>query len=326
MHSSPKKLAAIGTGAAFGFYEKAIGQTGDAEFIALVDPKKKPGRDAKGRIVVHELRKLKGLPLDAVVILSPNCHHAEQAMEAIRLGFSVLCEKPLALSVKEATRVIECAEEHGQWLQVAMHCRHRPEIEYLYRNIDGPITFFEQRYWEDWMSASSWFFDPQVSGGGVLLDVGINQIDWLLPLIADLEVMEVNCDMGGKEVDVEFGIDWKWKGGKGRTELSWRAADQEKRSVIMTEPGTCFELDHQQHIVTINGEPRSAEECREYEKVITAFLLDLHSDPRPDFGPIQILKLLRSAYERAGLCFLRSGCLVENGRRFEGPRHRSHRN
>jgi predicted dehydrogenase len=303
-HSVPKQLAAIGSGAAFGFYEKALEQSKTAKFIAIVDPTRTPGRDSNGRKVVNGLHELRGLQLDAVVIMSPNCHHAEQAIEAIRFGFPVLCEKPLAISVKDAVRAIDCADEHRLWLQMAMHCRYRPEIEYLYRNIDGPITYFEQRYLEDWMSASAWFFDPKVSGGGVLLDVGINQIDWLFPLVAPMTVTDAHCELGGGKVEVECRIEWGWNGGSGRTELSWRAVNREKRSLVVTKPGTRFELDHQQHTAKVNGQRRATEQCREYQKVIAAFLSDLPTDPRPDFRAIHVLQLLRSAYQCAGLRFL----------------------
>lgn len=299
-----KKLAAVGAGAAFRFYERAVEQLGSAEFIAIVDPNQEAGRNSKGQLVATTLRGLKGLPLDAVIILSPHCYHAKQAVEAVQLGFHVLCEKPLGINIRDAVAAVDYAQRQRRWLQVAMHCRYRPEIEYLYRNIDGPVIYFEQRYREDWMSASSWFFNPKISGGGVLLDVGINQIDWVFPFIPPMRVMNAECEMETGKVEVECRIEWSWKGGNGRTDLSWSGVNQEKRSTVVTQSGTRFELDHQRHLVSVDGQACAVEECREYEKVVAQFLSGLERDPKPDLRAIHVLTLLRSVYESAGLTFL----------------------
>lgn len=300
------KLGACGAGSVFGAYERAAANLGCVEFTAVADPDASRRRRAArpGRRLVTDMTELLDERLDAIVILSPNYLHARQSVQALERGFAVLCEKPLAVSLDEARRAVAYADRRRRLLAVAMHCRFRPEVSYLYRHIDGPVISFEQTYLENWMSASSWFFDPSLSGGGVLLDVGINQIDWLLPLLGDPSPSSVTYDTGGGRVEVECTVDWDWAGGSGRTHLSWRASEEKKITHVETGPGTRFELNHQAHSVRVNGEHRGSWECREYEGVLADFLTRLARRPTPDARPLRAVELLGAAYRKAGLPFL----------------------
>ena len=302
-HQAPTRLAAFGAGKAFGFYEQAARRLKKAEFVAIIDPYRGPNIDNHCAVAAR-LQDLENLAVEAVLITSPNCYHAEQVIEATTAGLNVLCEKPLGITVEQAERAIAVARANNKWLQVAMHCRYRPEIRYLSQHIDGPIVFFEQHYEENWISASPWYFEPKMSGGGVLLDVGINQIDWLLPFLDLLSAKKATCETGGYRVDVECKIEWTWRGGTGVTHLSWCAAEEKKLTRILTKAGTCFELDHRNHAITRDGRSILLQECREYEGVLADFLLNMNGYRTMDVRAVEVLKLLRSAYNLAGLKFL----------------------
>lgn len=299
-------MGACGAGNVFDFYERAAARLGNVEFAAVADPDhtKLTTRRKSGRILVTDFRDLLNEQLDAVVILSPHHLHASQAMSAFRKGIPVLCEKPLATSISEARQAIALAATQRVRLQVAMHCRFRPEIEFIYKHIDGPVVRFEQRYLENWTSAGSWFFDPRTSGGGVLLDVGINQIDWLLPLLDGLTPARATFDCCGSAVEQEGTIHWRWKNGCGTTQLSWRADREEKITIIETEPGTRFELNHQNHSALVNGALRGPWTCEEYEGVLAAFLSGFGEPPASDLRALRVLELLGETYRLAGLPFL----------------------
>ena len=77
-----------------------------------------------------------------------------------------------------------------------MHVRHRPEVIRATDHLDGGISAFQQVWLEDWTLAPAWYLRAASSRGGVLLDVGINQIDWLAPLVVDLRPMRAEAVLG----------------------------------------------------------------------------------------------------------------------------------
>lgn len=306
MSSPVYRLGVCGAGSIFRAYEKAAANLRNVEFVAIADPDVQQLQrvEQPGRFLTTDVRELLKERLDGVLILSPNYLHARQALLALEAGHSVLCEKPLATSIEEAHQVIAITENLQRHLQVAMHCRYRPEVEYFFQHVDGPVISFKQKYLESWMSASEWFFDPHLSGGGVLLDVGINQLDWLLPLVPDIEPLKVTYEMGDREVEVECELACAWSHGQGKTHLSWRAQQEEKMTTVVTEPGTHFTLNHQTHSVWVNGEDKGSWICREYEQVLANFLSQLTKPPAVDQRAFRMLELLSQAYRLAGLPFL----------------------
>jgi predicted dehydrogenase len=210
--------------------------------------------------------------------------------------------------VKDAQKVLNTAKVRGKFLSVAMHCRYRPEIKYLYENIQGKIVYFKQIYHENWMSASSWYFDPKISGGGVLLDVGINQLDWILPLIEGLELQSASFEQADCKVELDCHLEWKYGAGRGVTDLTWRSRKEKKLTVIETDRGEVFELDHQKHSIYLNGSLKGQWLSYEYQEVIQDFIRqkeDCEKENHSQNGrSYQLIKLLHSIYESCGFPFL----------------------
>lgn len=66
--------------------------------------------------------------VEAVVVASPDSTHADLVLECIRNGKPVLCEKPLAATVREARRIVDAEVERGKKLvQVGFMRRYDPE-------------------------------------------------------------------------------------------------------------------------------------------------------------------------------------------------------
>ncbi|HEO71179.1 MAG TPA: Gfo/Idh/MocA family oxidoreductase, partial [Candidatus Hydrogenedentes bacterium] len=59
-----------------------------------------------------------GSGIDAVSICTPNYLHYPQVMAALKAGLHVLCEKPMAATTAEASRMVHAARKAGNVLQI----------------------------------------------------------------------------------------------------------------------------------------------------------------------------------------------------------------
>lgn len=67
--------------------------------------------------------------IDAVYIPLPNSLHGFWTIKALKAGKNVLCEKPMATSIKEVREIIKTRETSGKILMEAMHYRYHPIIK-----------------------------------------------------------------------------------------------------------------------------------------------------------------------------------------------------
>jgi predicted dehydrogenase len=310
------RLGVIGVGMIFTKYDQAIKKLKHVEIVAVADPdpRRLAAAARHGRKLFTSAELLLDEPLDAILVLTPNASHPELVEACLRRGIDTLCEKPLATDAKTARDLVSLAKELDTLLYVAMHCRFRPEILYFRDSFSGNIVRFQQVYREYWMDAPAWYFDPLISGGGVLLDVGINQIDWILPFMDLPQLHDVSMSLSESEIPVEIDaqICWRFNGGEGTTELSWCAHPEEKYTRIYVQSGGVFELDHQQHIVRHNGRLYGPWPNEDYTLVICDFLQQRQNPGvRKQQRASELLVLIRDIYAFANLPFLDSSAIAE---------------
>lgn len=70
-------------------------------------------RDSYGLAVTHDLDELLSMDLDFVLVVSTSANHAEATVRAAKRGIAVFCEKPIALNLEDADRMIAAVEEAG---------------------------------------------------------------------------------------------------------------------------------------------------------------------------------------------------------------------
>ena len=144
---------------------------------------------APGAVVCGSLAELLARrDVDAVCVCTPNNSHAAITLAALRAGKHVLCEKPMAVDAASAREMTETAERAGRWLTVGHQARFSPAAQALYRELrDGRCgaLYFARTSMVRRMGVPTWghFFDPEVQGGGCLIDLGTHGLDlamWLL--------------------------------------------------------------------------------------------------------------------------------------------------
>ena len=119
---------------------------------------------------------------DLAVVLVPNGLHASVSCELLGQGIHVLCEKPMARNVDECLTMIDAARRGNAQLCVGHNRRFQQHVklakQLLAKGLIGEIVGVqaEEGSSRDW-ARSPTYFDPVLSGGGALLDVGIHSID-----------------------------------------------------------------------------------------------------------------------------------------------------
>ncbi|WP_282937861.1 Gfo/Idh/MocA family oxidoreductase [Paenibacillus sp. RC67] len=124
--------------------------------------------------------------IDAVYIATPVMLHAEHAIEAARSGKHVLCEKPMALNSAESERMMAVCREQGVKLGIAYYRRYYPKVQKMKELIDagaiGQPVYARAQFSGKTNHAGTpraWLLQPEISGGGPLMDVGTHVIDLL---------------------------------------------------------------------------------------------------------------------------------------------------
>lgn len=122
--------------------------------------------------------------VDVVDIATPNSSHVEIARAAIANRKHIYCEKPLALSAREAKEITQAAEQAGIVTSVGFNYLRNP-IQALAKKLIatdqlGTITGFRATFDQDVMTDPNvpftWRMDRAVAGSGALGDMGSHAI------------------------------------------------------------------------------------------------------------------------------------------------------
>jgi predicted dehydrogenase len=117
--------------------------------------------------------------MDAVVICSENAFHAQQTIDAANAKKHVICEKPLGISVAEMERMIAACNDNGVQLLTAFPCRYLAAVINAKAAVDrGEIgTILAIKGTNRGSMPGKWFVEPELSGGGALLDHTVHVMD-----------------------------------------------------------------------------------------------------------------------------------------------------
>ena len=121
--------------------------------------------------------------VDAALIALPHDIHADMAERALRAGKHVLVEKPIAIDIETAERLVQVGESTGRCLAVAEEYRLSPLVravsDLLRENALGRLCWVRVAAAGVNRPAQAWKNRRETMGGGVLIDVGVHYIDVL---------------------------------------------------------------------------------------------------------------------------------------------------
>ncbi len=132
--------------------------------------------------------------IDIVDISAPDNVHYEIAMEAIRAGKHIFCEKPLAMTSAQAKEMYEAAEKKGITHYVNHNYRREPAVRLARKLIDegrvGKIYHWRGAYLQDWIMDPAfplvWRLQKQYTGSGPQGDLNSHSVDLARYLVGEI--------------------------------------------------------------------------------------------------------------------------------------------
>ncbi len=175
-----------------------------------------------------EAARLDGM--EVVAIVTPNHLHHAPAKEALEAGFHVICDKPLATSVKEAQDLAETVARTGRLFCLTHNYTGYPLIRQARAMVQagllGRIRVVQMEYPQDWLTErleasgqkqAAWRTDPARSGaGGCIGDIGTHAYN-LGAFVSGLEtealLAELTTFVEGRVLDDNAQVLLRYRGG-----------------------------------------------------------------------------------------------------------------
>ncbi len=193
-NKGPLGLGLIGCGAFGLFCLDAFSRMAEVRVVAAARATKPGARDACQRLGAATFddpdEVINHAEVDIVHVATPPAFHCETALRALRAGKHVLCEKPPALHLKDAERMVEAARDAGRFLATSFVMRYNPVAEAVRRIIDTGVlgrALFARAInccSDAGLHADHWFWKKELSGG-IFIEHAVHFFDlyahWLGP-------------------------------------------------------------------------------------------------------------------------------------------------
>ena len=199
MNAKKLRFGIVGAGGIGRDYGTAFGQCAEAEAVAVADPRKEPARELAERIGCRAVDSCDALlesgDVDAALICTPPNTHPDICLQFIDRGIHVLCEKPFSIGVRDASRVLKRAQERSVKITMASKFRYVDDVIRAKQIVDsgilGEIILIENAFASRVDMRQRWNSNPEISGGGVLIDNGTHSLDLMRYFLGPLGQVQV---------------------------------------------------------------------------------------------------------------------------------------
>jgi len=159
----------------------------NAELISVYDINTHTNKELANELGVRPADSEKDLisdDADVVYIATPACLHYQQVLACAKAGKNVLCEKPLGMTNEEAEKMVAVCEQTGVKLGAAFMMRFSAQHRAARKLIqDGKLgkPIYARAQLSCWYPPveGAWRQNPEMGGGGSLIDMGGHCIDLL---------------------------------------------------------------------------------------------------------------------------------------------------
>ncbi|MFL5244256.1 MAG: NAD-dependent epimerase/dehydratase family protein [Gemmataceae bacterium] len=229
------RLALVGCGTvAREFHLPVLAGHEKIELVALIDRDLARARELakqyKVAAVYDDISAISRATIDAVIIATPPAFHASASLELLAKRIHVFVEKPVALNLSDARAMVQGAHSAGVALSVGVFRRLLPCSRLLRSALEKEIVGRPLRFdvadgaIYGWAAATLGNMRRELSGGGVLMDMGSHTLDRLLYLFpGPAELLDYRDNaLGGIESDcfLRLRLEHKGRPVQGTVELS----------------------------------------------------------------------------------------------------------
>ena len=182
---------------------EAMLATGAVEAAAVADPSDEMAAEALK--LAPDAKRVEGLEgllaekVDGIVIATPSALHAEQSIRALEGAAAVFCQKPLGRTAEEARAVVEAARKADRLLAVDLSYRFTRGMRRIRALLEegalGQVYAVDLVFHNAYGPDKGWFYDPALSGGGCVMDLGVHLVDLALWSLDFPAVERVSSDL-----------------------------------------------------------------------------------------------------------------------------------
>lgn len=196
------RLALVGAGAIGATHVEAAKASDCLDIVAVCDERPAAAAEFETRYGTRAYSSVPTLiateELDGIIVATPPNSHRLIAEFAASRGLHVLCEKPLALDATSARAMFSAAFDRGVILSMASKFRFVDDIRTARELINdgqlGEILLVENAFTSSLEMGSRWNSNPDISGGGVIVDNGTHALDmfrYLLGPVHEVRAQEL---------------------------------------------------------------------------------------------------------------------------------------
>lgn len=176
-------------------YAQAVGKIPGVELVGIFDDNTYRGTQAAHMFRTRYFQDYESLlaqGIHGVIVCSETVFHQEHVKVASDHKVHILCEKPLAITLKDAQFMIESCRKNKVSLQTAFPMRYSPPVKFLKKYLEkgslGKVVAASCT--NHGRLPPGWFQKKELSGGGAIMDHTVHVVD-LLRWIFKTEVKEV---------------------------------------------------------------------------------------------------------------------------------------
>ncbi len=208
------RIGTVGTGAIVEDFLTGVEQVENVECTAVFSRKEETARVLADKFNVKSIytdydELLSDGDVDFIYIASPNSLHFKQALQALRKGKHVICEKPFTSTAEQAKTLIELARDKELFLFEAITTIHFPNYKKVKEHIGriGDLKLvqcnysqYSSRYDKFLQGEVTNIFSPEFSGGA-LADINIYNLHFVIGLFGSPKEVKYAANIAGNGID-----------------------------------------------------------------------------------------------------------------------------